>query len=399
MKLYVIWRTALKAIKKNRRRSMLTMLGIIIGISAVITIMAIGRGFEKYTVESLTGDKDAKVVVEVNFEPRDFSLYDSNESFFEDIDITKIKQIDGVADVVPDVIESGIIYVDVATKKGTTTKLIELVGNTDEAIIEGRNITNSDYVSRNKVAVIDNDTALELFGSEENAVGNGIDIEGELFTIVGVYATEELDSLFSMDDTNVMISDSCYYYYFKEEDNNYSITVTIENGYQPNLVTTDILNFLEEEGSKKDIGIYNIYDTSLLTDGISSILGAITYFISAIAGISLFIAGIGVMNMMYISVAERTSEIGIRRAMGATEKSIRLQFLLEGMTITMIGGGIGYTLGMIFASIISLFLPFPVSIDLFTIMLAISVSTLIGLIFSVMPASVAAKKDLIDILK
>jgi len=399
MKLYVIWRTALKAIKKNRRRSMLTMLGIIIGISAVITIMAIGRGFEKYTVESLTGDKDAKVVVEVNFEPRDFSLYDSNESFFEDIDITKIKQIDGVADVVPDVIESGIIYVDVATKKGTTTKLIELVGNTDEAIIEGRNITNSDYVSRNKVAVIDNDTALELFGSEENAVGNGIDIEGELFTIVGVYATEELDSLFSMDDTNVMISDSCYYYYFKEEDNNYSITATIENGYQPNLVTTDILNFLEEEGSKKDIGIYNIYDTSLLTDGISSILGAITYFISAIAGISLFIAGIGVMNMMYISVAERTSEIGIRRAMGATEKSIRLQFLLEGMTITMTGGGIGYTLGMIFASIISLFLPFPVSIDLFTIMLAISVSTLIGLIFSVMPASVAAKKDLIDILK
>ena len=105
------------------------------------------------------------------------------------------------------------------------------------------------------------------------------------------------------------------------------------------------------------------------------------------------------MNMMYISVAERTSEIGIRRAMGATEKSICLQFLLEGMTITMIGGGIGYTLGMIFASIISLFLPFPVSIDLFTIMLAISVSTLIGLIFSVMPASVAAKKDLIDILK
>ena len=399
MKLYVIWRTALKAIKKNRRRSMLTMLGIIIGISAVITIMAIGRGFEKYTVESLTGDKDAKVVVEVNFEPRDFSLYDSNESFFEDIDITKIKQIDGVADVVPDVIESGIIYVDVATKKGTTTKLIELVGNTDEAIIEGRNITNSDYVSRNKVAVIDNDTALELFGSEENAVGNGIDIEGELFTIVGVYATEELDSLFSMDDANVMISDSSYYYYFKEEDNNHSITATIENGYQPNLVTTDILNFLEEEGSKKDIGIYNIYDTSLLTDGISSILGAITYFISAIAGISLFIAGIGVMNMMYISVAERTSEIGIRRAMGATEKSIRLQFLLEGMTITMIGGGIGYTLGMIFASTISLFLPFPVSIDLFTIMLAISVSTLIGLIFSVIPASVAAKKDLIDILK
>ena len=306
---------------------------------------------------------------------------------------------DGVADVVPDVIESGIIYVDVATKKGTATKLIELVGNTDEAIIEGRNITNSDYVSRNKVAVIDNNTALELFGSEENAVGNGIDIEGELFTIVGVYATEELDSLFSMDDANVMISDSSYYYYFKEEDNNYSITVTIENGYQPNLVTTDILNFLEEEGSKKDIGFYNIYDTSLLTDGISSILGAITYFISAIAGISLFIAGIGVMNMMYISVAERTSEIGIRRAMGATEKSICLQFLLEGMTITMIGGGIGYILGMIFASTISLFLPFPVSIDLFTIMLAISVSTLIGLIFSVMPASVAAKKDLIDILK
>lgn len=399
MKLYVIWRTALKAIKKNRRRSVLTMLGIVIGIAAVITIMAIGRGFEKYTIGSLTGDEDAEFVVEVYFEPDDFSLYDSNESFFEDVDINKIKRVDGVADIVPYINESTSIYVDIATKSGSLGKTVDLVESTDESMVTGRNLTNSDYVSRNKVAVIDSDTAIELFGNKNSAIGRGIDMNGELFHIVGVYETEELESLFSIGGANIMVPDSTYFYYFEEEDSNYSISVTIKEGYQPNLVTTDILNLLDEEGSKRDIGSYSVFDTTILTDGISSILNAITYFVSAIAGISLFIAGIGVMNMMYISVAERTKEIGIRRAMGATEKSIRIQFLLEGITITVIGGIIGYILGMIFASIIALFLPFSVSVDLFTILLAFSVSTLIGLVFSVIPASVAARKDLIDILK
>jgi putative ABC transport system permease protein len=164
-------------------------------------------------------------------------------------------------------------------------------------------------------------------------------------------------------------------------------------------VTTAAIDEMKASGSVKDLGNYEVYDTAALTDGIGQVLSTITYFISAVAGISLFIAGVGVMNMMYISVSERTKEIGIRRALGATRNAIRLQFLLEGITLTLIGGIIGYIVGMILAYVIGNAVSIPVSVDLFTVLLAVGVSSGIGLIFSVMPASEAAKKDLIDILR
>jgi putative ABC transport system permease protein len=142
-----------------------------------------------------------------------------------------------------------------------------------------------------------------------------------------------------------------------------------------------------------------VLDTEKIKVEFGSLLRNITYFIGAVAGISLFIAGVGVMNMMYISVSERTKEIGIRRAMGATKRSIRAQFLLEGVMLTLSGGIVGYLLGMGLAYGIGSLLEVPISVDLFTIMLAVGVSSGIGLAFSVMPAAAAAKKDLIDILR
>ena len=135
-----------------------------------------------------------------------------------------------------------------------------------------------------------------------------------------------------------------------------------------------------------------------MIDQISQALNSITWFISAVAGISLFIAGIGIMNMMYISVSERNREIGIRIALGATRQAIMLQFLMEGMTITIAGGIIGYILGMIFAAALSVILPFKASVDLTTVLLALGISGFIGLVFSVMPASQASKKDLTEVM-
>ena len=146
-------------------------------------------------------------------------------------------------------------------------------------------------------------------------------------------------------------------------------------------------------------GAYQVFDMALMMDGIGNILTMVTYFISAIAGISLLIAGVGVMNMMYISVSERTKEIGIRRALGATKSSVRNQFLLEGLAITMIGGLTGLLLGVVVSSVASNFLPFPAVVDLFSVLLTVIISSAIGLFFSVMPANSAAQKDLIDILR
>lgn len=262
----------------------------------------------------------------------------------------------------------------------------------------GRRLSKEDYQTHQKVTAIDKKMAQALFEDEKNALGRGLELKGELFTIIGVFELPETESIFSM-GVNVEVPESSYLDYFPKKASGTLIRLTIDSDATPNKVTTKVINTLKNEGTMRESGTYGVMDLSALTDGIGNILNGLTYFISAIAGISLFIAGVGVMNMMYISVSERTKEIGIRRALGATEKSIKMQFLLEGITITLIGGVIGYLLGIVVAWFISLFLPFSISVDLFTIVLSIGISTVIGLVFSVMPASAAAKKDLIDILR
>ena len=399
MNVYVNFRSAWQAIKNNRKRSRLTMIGIIIGISSVITILAIGRGFEKDTIKNLTKSDSKNVEIQLNFTPNDTSLYDTNTDFFQDADLSIIGNVEGVKKVDYSKIDEEQIYKDLIIKGKKTNKQIKLIGSEGEKVSIGRNLTSQDSELSNKVAAIDSVTAKELFDTSEQALGKGIEIEQELFRIVGVFPGEEQDNLFSLSNINIEIPKATYHYYFKSEKDTSSLTLTLEEGVEPDKVTSKVINQLKEKGSLKHLGEYEVLDTAMLTKGIGQILSTITYFITAVAGISLFIAGVGVMNMMYISVSERTKEIGIRRALGATRKSIMLQFLLEGLILTLSGGLIGYLLGMALAYSVGSLIKVNVSLDLFTILLAVGVSSVIGLVFSVMPASEAAKKDLIDILR
>ena len=399
MNVYVNFRSAWQAIKNNRKRSILTMIGIIIGISSVITILAIGRGFEKDTIKNLTKSDSKNVEIQLNFTPNDTSLYDTNTDFFQDADLSIIGNVEGVKKVDYSKIDEEQIYKDLIIKGKKTNKQIKLIGSEGEKVSIGRNLTSQDSELSNKVAAIDSVTAKELFDTSEQALGKGIEIEQELFRIVGVFPGEEQDNLFSLSNINIEIPKATYHYYFKSEKDTSSLTLTLEEGVEPDKVTSKVINQLKEKGSLKHLGEYEVLDTAMLTKGIGQILSTITYFITAVAGISLFIAGVGVMNMMYISVSERTKEIGIRRALGATRKSIMLQFLLEGLILTLSGGLIGYLLGMALAYSVGSLIKVNVSLDLFTILLAVGGSSVIGLVFSVMPASEAAKKDLIDILR
>lgn len=399
MNVYVNFRSAWQAIKNNRKRSILTMIGIIIGISSVITILAIGRGFEKDTIKNLTKSDSKNVEIQLNFTPNDTSLYDTNTDFFQDADLSIIGNVEGVKKIDYSKIDEEQIYKDLIIKGKKTNKQIKLIGSEGEKVSIGRNLTSQDSELSNKVAAIDSVTAKELFDTSEQALGKGIEIKQELFRIVGVFPGEEQDNLFSLSNINIEIPKATYHYYFKSEKDTSSLTLTLEEGVEPDKVTSKVINQLKEKGSLKHLGEYEVLDTAMLTKGIGQILSTITYFITAVAGISLFIAGVGVMNMMYISVSERTKEIGIRRALGATRKSIMLQFLLEGLILTLSGGLIGYLLGMALAYSVGSLIKVNVSLDLFTILLAVGVSSVIGLVFSVMPASEAAKKDLIDILR
>lgn len=399
MKLIINWRSSLRAILKNKKRSLLTMFGIVIGIAAVIAILSIGRGFERDTIQSITQGETDEVTVEVQYSPADTMMYSANVNFFNDHDLQLASNIDGVEKAEYLQYETDTYYSELQVKNKKVNKEIKLVSKSEEEPLVGRPLSKYDNDVLNRVTMIDSITAEALYGSPEKALYQGLELEGQLFQIVGVFAGTEQSSMFSMPESNILVPKKAYEQYKSQTQDQGALSLTLENGANPGDVTTALVDVLEENGSQKDQGEYQVFDTALLTEGVGQILSTITYFIGAVAGISLFIAGVGVMNMMYISVSERTKEIGIRRALGATRGAIRMQFLLEGMTLTLIGGVVGYLLGMALAYIIGGFVNISVSVDLFTVLLAVGVSTGIGLVFSVMPASEAAKKDLIDILR
>lgn len=408
MNFYVNFRSAFKAINNNRKRSILTMIGIIIGVSAVIAILAIGRSYERQTIESLTKSDNGKIQAQILFNPNDDSFYETNRPAFQSSDLELVRRISGVESAEFEKQESNSISFSALVQNKNQSIEAKLVKQTKSDILVGRNLSKADNLNRSRVAVVNEEFAKDLYGTPENALNRGVLISGQNYAIVGVYSGTEMSdeeaqmaSMFGeMSSYQVQIPKKAYeYYLIKGDDASYSILVTMKKGTRPDEVTNKVLDKLKKSGSMRQQGSYRSFDTAILSKGIGKVLSTITYFITAVAGISLFIAGVGVMNMMYISVSERTKEIGIRRALGATQRSIMIQFLIEGVLLTFTGGVIGYFIGMILAYSIGSLMKIHVTVDLFTIVVAVGVSTLIGLIFSVMPAREAAKKDLIDILR
>ena len=399
MKFYVNWRSSLGSIFKNKKRSALTMFGIVIGIAAVIAILSIGRGFERDTIASLTDDESDQLKVDINFIPGNDALYYSNVDMIQASDLSILRDVEGVESADYPKNDLTYIYKEVKIKDKTKTYRIGVVSNSGDSVSYGRAISAYDHQTQNKVVTIDASLAKEIFGSARSAVGRGFELDNQVFTIVGVFPAGAEETMFSEGTTKILLPRQTYIHFFGNEQDTSAVVLTLADGSQLNKVADRAIKKLESAGAMRQQGEYQVSNMAMMTDGISEVLSSITLFISAVAGISLFIAGVGVMNMMYISVSERTKEIGIRRALGATRGAIRLQFLLEGMTLTLVGGIIGYLLGMIVAYAIGNVMDISVSVDLFTVALAVGVSSGIGLIFSVMPASEAAKKDLIDILR
>lgn len=408
MNFYVNFHSAFKAINNNRKRSILTMIGIIIGVSAVIAILAVGRSYERQTIESLTKSDNGKIQAQILFNPNDDSFYETNRPAFQSSDLELVRQVSGVESAEFEKQESNSISFSALVQNKNQSIEAKLVQQTKSDILVGRNLSKADNLNRSRVAIINEEFAKDLYGTPENALNRGVLISGQNYAIVGVYGGTEMSdeeaqmaSMFGeMSSYQVQIPKKAYeYYLIKGDDASYSILVTMKKGTRPDEVTNKVLDKLKKSGSMRQQGSYRSFDTAILSKGIGKVLSTITYFITAVAGISLFIAGVGVMNMMYISVSERTKEIGIRRALGATQRSIMIQFLIEGVLLTFTGGVIGYFIGMILAYGIGSLMKIHVTVDLFTIVVAVGVSTLIGLIFSVMPAREAAKKDLIDILR
>ncbi|MDD4564354.1 MAG: ABC transporter permease [Eubacteriales bacterium] len=394
-------RLALTAVKSNKMRSFLTMLGIIIGISSVIAIAsigasakgAVGKEFEAYGMNYM--------YIYPNWEMTQDSIEYPDLFMPEDIEALKYRFQEDILYAAP------YITYNSDTRVGRNDGKLSLQGVnagynqfTNMILLHGRMINKSDVQGKKDRIVIEKEAALHFF-NKENPVGEilSVVINGEMkdLTIIGVY--EVPSSLFggmSMSD-----SYSTYVPYSVLQTGDpatYYIEIYTDKKKNPDTMGTEFTNYLTRI-KDKDPAFY-IYDSaeSQMTQ-INTVLGALSLAIGAIAAISLVVGGIGIMNIMLVSVTERTREIGIRKSLGARTKDILMQFLIEAMILSAIGGIIGTILGVGIAAAGMSFANIDVVIELSIILLAVGFSAIVGIFFGLYPARKAANLDPIEALR
>lgn len=384
---------SLRSIMKNKRRNIFTMIGIIIGIAAVITIMALGNGFKKTANEQFSDSGASKDAALISF--MQSTDADKKTEPFAPSDIQLAEREKGVekAQIKKDKDQAFTAKVTNSRKNGNANIYVkDQFSNVDE----GHGFNQGDNAIENKVVTIDKKLAEDLFDKPKKAVGQSLFINGQGFKIVGITTGDGFEN-------NVvhMPTQTLEHYLPNLTQDFAQLEVKIEDGHNKKEVGERVAKVLSKKGSGQAAGSYQYSDMEEMMKGISKIFDGITYFVAAVAGISLFIAGIGVMNVMYISVAERSEEIAIRRAFGAKARDIEIQFLVESVVLCLIGGIIGLLLGIGIASLVDVVTPDYIksAVSLGSVLLAVGVSTLIGIIFGWIPARAAAKKELIDIIK
>lgn len=390
IKLLNIIQTALKSILKNKKRNIFTMIGIIIGISSVITIMALGNGFKKSASDQFSGSGANKNQIIIDYFSEE--MHSENLNAFNNTDIELVKKINGV--------ESANIKEDKNQRYSTQirsylkeTEITLQSKKTLEQVSKGKGFSDIDNELHQKIAIIDKKTSKDLF--KGNSIGETIYINNIGFKIIGLK-----DDL--MTESTVILPENTTKAYLSDlKPSMPQLEVKINDQQAKNKLAKTIVKTLNDEGSGNKNGTYEYTDMGEIVKSISSLFDSITYFIAAVAGISLFIAGIGVMNVMYISVAERTEEIAIRRAFGAKGRDIEFQFLLESVVLCVLGGIIGIILGISISKLIELVTPDFVQsvVTPSSILIAVGVSTFIGVVFGWIPARSASKKELLDIIR
>lgn len=393
MQIRELFVSACRSLLSNKRRSVLTMVGIVIGIAAVITILALGDGARLAMMKNLQADTSGKQSTEIQF----VSKNDSKVSGFSDDDLNRIRENYKVTKVNVQSDDHGILSAtgNINGKNIDSTTYLAQSAN-QKFLITGRGISKQDILVGNPVALVSQRIAKKGYETVKNALNASIDINGTTYTIIGILSNDAVQG--SYQNYDVVLPRQV----FETNNNNgaaNTLKLTFTTGTNVSKETQKIVDQLNSSGSQHNTGDYQFYDMAAMLKGISAVIKGITYFIVAVASISLFIAGIGVMNMMYIAVSERAQEIGIRMAVGASQNQILWQFLIEAVLLTLSGGMIGYLGGLGIAMGISVFLPFKVSVSLATFILAFGTSTVVGLVFGILPAKTASNKNLIDILR
>lgn len=392
-------KVALRSLVINKLRSFLSMLGIIIGVTAVIAIISIGQGATQMVQETISSLGSELVTISPGFSGGWGGRAARTASGIFTLELGEVlkNKSPDVAELVPSIQSGGLL------KYGENSYQASIIATAsgyenifNHTIAEGRFLIAEDVDNYRKVVVLGSTVAEELFGNE-NPLGKKIIVQmGQrrfIFEVVGVLESKGQVMFFNFDNqvyipvTTMMkrMTGSKYV-------NSYSAQA-IDSGEAIKQVEFLLAQRLE------DPDLYNVTSQEEILETIQQVSSTMILMLAGIAGISLLVGGIGIMNIMLVSVTERTREIGIRKALGAKRKDILVQFLIEALVMSLVGGGVGLVLGWAVSVLVSRYGGWTPTLSMFSVVIGIGFSSAVGLVFGIYPAMKAAKLNPVEALR
>jgi len=397
-------KVALNALKRNKMRSFLTMLGIIIGVASVITMLAIGQGSKKSIQDQIASmGSNMLFVMPANMRSGGVQQGNSTSQRLTVADVTAIRSgCDAVIAVSPEVRSSSqAVY-------GNSNWPTTIYGGNEDylaikswEVISGRNLTAEEARGSSKVCLIGRTVADELFGEGVDPTGETIRFKKIPFKIIGVLKEKGQNS-FGQDQDDVLIAPyTTVQKRILAQTHIQSIQMSARSAEESELAETQVEEVLRSSHKLRDNedNDFEIRSQEELASTMTSVTNILTILLGAIAGISLLVGGIGIMNIMYVSVTERTREIGLRMSIGGRGLDILLQFLIESIMLSVFGGLIGILMGFGASKIVAVLTSWPISVMWSSVILSFVVCTVIGVFFGWYPARRAAELDPIDALR